>query len=158
MARDYTHHMGGGVPLGALAAILVVILAAGAFGWAWTDGAPQRLADAKQWTVKGPPCAPVSRQAFEARGVATRERLDYADIKFDRAYGHVSCAQIYDQGGRGFLKDTVCEFSSPTALIVRTGKGDVFYAPKVGQPVTITVSHGRPACVIGAPEWPTVGS
>jgi hypothetical protein len=118
MATDFGGgRKGGGLPLGVLAIVVVAALGAGL--WFWT--VPRWEAEARHWTVKGPPCRELTAQQYQA-AAAGGPRLqidDFDDVDFGRAYGHVSCADIHDDGGRGFGMHAVCEFSSPTRVVVR---------------------------------------
>ena len=150
MARDYTHHRRGGVPLGALAAILVAILAAGAFGWAWVDGAPARLADAKQWTVKGPPCQTVDAGEYQLRGGAHATKVTNFGVKFTREYGHIECTWL---GAKDLMAEkayVVCQFTGPNVIKVEAGKGASYFVPGVGEPATVEVRQGVARCVMGS--------
>lgn len=118
---------------------------------------PQWLAEARHWTVQGPACAPVSRAAFLASRIETPEALDYDEVSYRRSSGHASCAQIHDQGGRGFGLVDVCQFSSPNGLVVRTGKTETYYIATIGQPLAISIDHGVQSCVLGTTEWAPPG-
>lgn len=152
MARDYGgSRKGGGFPIGIAAVLVVVLLAAGL--WFWS--VPRWTAEASHWTVKGPPCRQVTAQQFEAASVGGPElQVDtFDDISFGRAYGHVSCADIHDDGGHGFGQHAVCQFSSPTRVVVRSARGQTYFEATPGQPVTVSVLKDRTDCVIGGNEW-----
>lgn len=118
---------------------------------------PQWVAEARAWTVKGPPCPTVSAAAFKSGGAPINETFEYDDVVFARAFGIASCAQIHDHGGVGFGRTSICQFSSPRALSAHAAKSDTFYALEVGQPVTVTIDGGSISCVIGASQFPPPG-
>ena len=76
--------------------------------------------------------------------------FEYGGTRFARKVGHVDCAMTVDNRGRGLGLVPTCQFTGPAALIVSTGKGDFYYLPGVGQPATVTISRGRPVCVLAA--------
>lgn len=152
MARDYGgSSKGGGLPIGLLAVVVVAALAGGL--WFWS--VPRWEAEAAHWTVKGPPCRELTAQQFQAADAGGPQlqidRFDEMDI--GRAYGHVSCADIHDDGGHGFGQHAVCQFSSPTRVVVRTTKRQTYFAADPGQPVTVSVLKDRTECVLGGNEW-----
>lgn len=66
-----------------------------------------QVAKARAWTVEGPPCPPLSRDAYlKLRPVA--HVIDYEGVQFGRGYGYVSCIVIADHGGRGLGTFPVC--------------------------------------------------
>lgn len=154
MARDYGGaSKSGGFPIGIAAIVIVALLAGGL--WFWS--VPRWEAEAKHWTIKGPPCRQLSAEQFLAANAdGPKLQVDsFDDIGFGRAYGHVSCADIHDDGGHGFGQHAVCQFSSPTRVAVTTAKGSTYFAAEPGRPVTVSVLSDRTECVIGGNEWGT---
>jgi hypothetical protein len=84
--------------------------------------------------------------------------MSFGDASFTRAYGHVACEEIHDHGGRGFGTLSVCQFSGPGPLAVRTAQGDAYYFIPNAKPAAVTVGQGRPACVVGTTEWDRMGT
>lgn len=151
MSRDFGGgRKRGGLPLGLLAIAGVAAIGTGL--WFWT--VPRWEAEASRWTVKGPPCKELSAAEFQAASADGPMQVDaFDDIDFGRAYGHVSCSDIHDDGGRGWGQHPVCQFSSPTRVVVRSGKAQTYFSAPPGQPVTVSVVKGRAECVLGGDEW-----
>lgn len=157
MSRDYgtrKRSKGHGLLLGVIALAAV----AAAAGYLWWNHRSAQIAEARHWTVQGPPCAPVSEADFKARGGPTPQAMDFEGVGFAREYGHVSCAGIQDHGGTGSGRLLVCQFSAPRALVVRTAKGPFYFIIDGGKPVSITIDHDQPSCVIGTTEWDRMGT
>jgi hypothetical protein len=106
------------------------------------------VADAKAWTIQGPPCPSLTRDAFQAQNLKPRRSFDYREVKLARAYGHVECRQIKNGGGQGLGSHTVCQFTSPAVLQVTTSKGDFFFLPGIGKPATVSIEQGVARCVL----------
>ena len=62
----------------------------------------------------------------------------------------MSCAMIAYNSGRGFGTFPVCQFTSPASLLVKTRRGEFYFAPGIGQPATVSVPHGLPQCVMNS--------
>jgi hypothetical protein len=132
---------------------LVVCGCVGAAGvvTAWLEMRTQRFAEAKSWTVEGPPCPSLSRAAIVAFGAVTWQTFDYDGFVIARIHGDATCSEIGYDGGRSLFGDfPVCQFERPGLLVIRTRQGIFRYAPGVGRPATISVPHGRPRCVVAA--------
>lgn len=109
-----------------------------------------RIADAKAWAIGGPPCPQITRAEFLVHGLKGPKRFDYEEAAFYRRFGHVTCAPIYDRGGRGRRFHPVCQFTSPGDLLIRTDAGEWYFRPGAGQPATVSVEHGQARCVMAA--------
>ena len=134
-----------GPVIAAGAAVLAIVFAVGA----WFLHRPEDIRRAQQWAVSGPPCPQVSAQAFQAQPVKIHERFEDNDISFGRGYGHVSCDDIKENGGKGFGSFTECQFTSPGALQVTTSSGDSYFLTKAS-PATVTVRKSGVGCVLAA--------
>jgi hypothetical protein len=134
----------------ALLAIIVVALVAGGF-WAWNRHVEMAVAEAQAWTIKGPPCPALTKQAYLAGAVHATQSTQLGDITFERAFGHVSCNFIANDGGRGVGDYPVCQFTSPAVLHIVTPKGEFWFFPSTG-PATVSVLHGQAQCVMAA-NW-----
>lgn len=132
-----------------LAVIVAALIPAGI--WSWRRHIELATAEARAWTIAGPPCPTLTRQAYEAGPVRATLQVQLGDISFDRAYGHVSCNFIAYDGGRGFGDYPVCQFTSPAVVHVSTPKGETWFFPSTG-PATVSVPHGVPRCVMAA-NW-----
>jgi hypothetical protein len=110
-----------------------------------------RIADAKAWKIDGPPCPTGSEAEFLARRYHRGpRRFDYEGVTFFRRWGHVSCAPVYEDGGRSTRFYPVCQFTGPGQLLIRTRKGDWYFSPGPGQPATISAQHGQARCVMAS--------
>lgn len=123
-------------------------------GWYLTtnyrDAIQLRIADAKAWRIEGPPCPRITQaQVLRPRQKGLR-RFEFEGVVFFRRYGHVECAAIRDDGGRGGRLYPVCQFTSPTDLIVRTDDGEWYFRPGPGRPATISTANGAPSCVVAS--------
>ena len=130
-----------------LAAAAVLILAFVIGNQVWHR--PGEIRKAELWAVSGPPCQQVSPQAFQAQPVRIHHRFENDEITFGRGFGHVSCEDIVNDGGKGFGTFTECQFTSPGALQVTTSSGDSYFLTKAS-PATVTVSKSGVGCVLAA--------
>ena len=134
-----------GPVIAAAAAVLAIAFAAGA----WFLHRPEDIRRAQQWAISGPPCPQVSASGFQAQPVRIHERFEDDGITFGRGYGHVSCEDIKDDGGKGFGSFTECQFTSPGALQVSTSSGDSYFVTKAS-PATVMVRKSAVSCVLAA--------
>ena len=135
---------GPGGPVIVIGAIVLVI----AFlvgSWLWHR--PRDIQKAETWAITGPPCPQVSPQAFEAQPVRIHEKFEDDDITFGRGYGHVSCDEIVNDGGRGFGTFTECQFTSPGAIQVTTKAGATYFLTGTSR-ATVTVKKDAVTCVL----------
>src|SRR5436190_1581885 len=109
-----------------------------------------RVADAVAWKIDGPPCRASDRAAFLGRHRKGPKKFTYENVEFFRRYGHVSCAPIYENGGRSDRFYPVCQFTSPGELMVRTPRGDWYFETGPGQPATVSARHGEARCVLAS--------
>lgn len=110
-----------------------------------------RIDDAKAWTITGPPCPTEAKDVFLQPHKKGPKRVDYEDVTIFRRFGHISCAPIYENGGRGRRFYPVCQFTGPGELLVRDGKGREWtFAPGPGQPATISMESGQAHCVMAS--------
>ena len=123
--------------------VLVIAFLIGS--WFWHR--PGDIRRAQEWAISGPPCPQVSAAAFKAQPVKIHERFEDDDIAFGRGYGHVSCDEIVNDGGRGFGTFTECQFSSPGAVQVTTKAGDVYFLTGTKR-ATVTVKKDAVSCVL----------
>ncbi len=135
-------------PVLPIVAILAVVLAAAVLAGWWLPRS-REIAKAEAWTFTGAPCPSVSAQAFAAWVVKPRESFEFGDITFARGYGHASCEEITNDGGKGFGRHPVCQFTAPAVLHVTTKRGDFYFITQTG-PATVAVEHGVASCVRAA--------
>ena len=131
----------------ALCAGLVVVSAAQVYAWLHRQDAA--IAEAKRWTITGPPCPSLSPAGFLASPIKPAHGFDFDDVRFARAFGHASCHEIGYDDGRNAETYPVCQFTSPAVLQITTSRGQFYFAPEV-RPATIAVRHGVPTCVMNS--------
>jgi hypothetical protein len=107
------------------------------------------IADAKAWTIEGPPCPQLSPADAARWPYRPKQDFDYAGVNFGYVYGHVACMQIHDDGGRSmFHGHAVCQFTSPASVAVQSGGVTAFFTPGLGQRATVSVEGGVARCVM----------
>src|SRR5687767_13498199 len=79
-----------------------------------------RAAEAK---VDGPPCPPATATELAARRMKVRKLTNYEGVIFGREFGHMDCRTLRYGAGWGSSIYPVCQFTSPSALYVKTDKG-----------------------------------
>lgn len=106
------------------------------------------VAEAKAWTIEGPPCPRLPLTETARQPAATRT-FGYAGAGFAYAYGHVACAQIHADGGRSLFRGyPVCQFTSPGVVMVDAAGARTLFAPGLGERATVTVRDGAAQCVM----------
>ena len=132
-----------------LAGVALVVLV-----WQFVGGyravQQERIADAREWRIEGPPCPQITAAQFVGKRQRGPRSFEYQGVTFFRRYGHVSCAPIYYDGGRSDLLYPVCQFTSPGDLLIRTRKGDWYFQPGPGQPATVSAAHDDARCVMAS--------
>lgn len=123
-------------------------------GWFLTSNyralVAERVRDARDWRIEGPPCPSSDRAAFLGVHHKPPRRFDYEGVAFFRRVGHVSCSPVYEKGGRSDRHYPVCQFTGPDDLMVRTRNGDWYFRPGPGQPATVSTQDGVARCVMAA--------
>jgi hypothetical protein len=107
------------------------------------------IAEAKAWTIDGPPCPQLSPVEAARWLYQPTKSFDYAGANIGYVFGHVACAQIHDDGGAALVRGhPVCQFTSPAVVAVETGRGKAFFTPGLGQRTTVSVQNGVARCVM----------
>lgn len=133
-----------------LALLGVLAFPAWLFGGSYLKRRDAALTLAREWAIEGPPCVSLTRAEFEARGLKVRKGTVYEGAAFYRAFGHMECSALRYGAGWSQRVYPVCQFTSPRALRVTTGKGDWYYALEPGQPATVSAPNGEARCVLAA--------
>ena len=108
------------------------------------------IAEAKAWTIEGPPCPRLPLAETARQPVATKT-FGYAGAGFAYAYGHVACAQIHADGGKSLFRGyPVCQFTSPGVVVVDTARGRTLFAPGLGERATVMLEDGAAQCVMAS--------
>ena len=108
------------------------------------------VAEAKAWTIDGPPC-PRLPLAETVRQPTATKTFGYAGAGFAYAYGHVACAQIHADGGKSLFRGyPVCQFTSPGVIVVDAAGTRTLFAPGLGERATVKVEDGAARCVMAS--------
>jgi hypothetical protein len=106
-----------------------------------------RIAEAKAWTVTGPPCAGGTGRAWDAD--APPQIVDFGKARFARAHGAIRCAEIGYDGGRSDDVFPVCQFDHPGRLEITTDHGATLFQLGPLEPASVSVEHGVARCAVG---------
>ena len=132
------------IGLVALLAAVVSIPAITAYGvWA---GVQEMKA---LWSIQGPPCPVVTAPSRMVQGRRPPTSFHYGGAEFAHQVGGASCVAIPEDGLFSHGSYHKCQFNGPAMVAVTVGGQKTIYEPGVGRTVTVTVRHGRPACVMG---------
>jgi DHA3 family macrolide efflux protein-like MFS transporter len=150
IVKDYgVRRLYGPLPVSA-ASVAVVVAAMVAFKTQEVSAEHQHVvAEAKAWTIAGPPCPSIGAIADIPYAVHPLETFSFQGVRFSRAYGYVSCRDVRERQGRGPGMITVCQFNSPTVLQVVTPQGRAVWLTGVHN-ASVSVTAGVPRCVLSA--------
>jgi hypothetical protein len=109
----------------------------------------RELAQEQGWVNAAAPCPSISADAYRTRYAAGERRTAFEGATLTRMYGHVMCADVDTAGTWGFASHPVCQFTSPNAIRVKTGKIEVFFEPGPGSLATITIDPKGVRCSLG---------
>jgi hypothetical protein len=118
---------------------------------AWTVASTwlERKAQARQWAIAGPACPALPAPPPHVRGHRTPQYFEYRGVDFGRQEGQVSCAAPPDGNPLSPASYTVCQFTAPDLLLVKSDAGESVFQPGPHRPATVTVRHGQVTCVLG---------
>ncbi len=133
-----------------IAAVLVLTLGVGLVTWNAVRGRKVDVATAQAWDIKGPPCAQLTLEQWNAKHLKVRDVTNYDGRMIGRWSGDVSCSDVKDSGGAGFGTDRICQFTNPTALAVTTPAGAFYFETGTGQPATLSLHQDKPKCVLAS--------
>lgn len=102
-----------------------------------------------QWAIQGPPCPIVAAPSIRVQGRKPPRTFHYGDAAFSYQVGDVSCVAPPEDGLFARRTYHVCQFNGPAMVAATVAGKRTIYEPGVGRTVTVTVRHGRPACVMG---------
>jgi hypothetical protein len=135
-----------------------VVLLLGALGWNLARYWSGQIAETREWTIPGPPCPALSRQALIAAGLQAAPEgdlrgfgdltSDYDGVRFSRRFGYMSCAAVRENGGYSLDSHPVCQFTRPGVVTVASAKGVFYFNTGSNAPATVSVKDGVPACVL----------
>lgn len=126
--------------------VAVVAVTGGEFAWRTAKSA--RAAAAAKAAPKPPPCGLTTHAKLTVH--YSLRTIAFKGAEFSRQLGNVNCAWVLTRryvGGRTY---TVCQFSSPGGVEVKTARGVYAFDPGPGVPATITIVDGLPRCVASA--------
>jgi hypothetical protein len=153
VTADYGIRRRGRSAFAVLGGALLGIGAVTFVAWEARDWLQRRDASvelSETWSLAGPPCAELSAAEFRSRGLKTPKAFEFEGVVMARRYGHVTCAMVHTNGGRGFGAFPVCQFTGPGALHVVTPQGEAWFETGVGRPATISTEAGKPRCVLAS--------
>jgi hypothetical protein len=116
----------------------------------WLRDRDLAIVEARTVALSGAPCRVVTPAAALALGLPLNQTFEYPGMRLTRAFGHVSCDEIGYEGGSGWGRFSVCQFTSPGLLHVTTSRQDVFFATGIGHPATVSLPHGELRCVLAS--------
>jgi hypothetical protein len=124
------------------------------WGLAWEHQVIARsTADTRLDAIVGPPC-PASRPAFD-RALKIQGPLpyvfDFNGVRFGRYFGYADCTVAASKDALGMGSYDVCQFTGPSALYVKTARGEFYFTPGVGHKATVLTEGGVARCVMAAP-------
>src|ERR1700749_1943146 len=99
-----------------IAAGVVIALAAAALIIVAVVNRSTRMAQAREWTASGPPCAHSTATALLAADEAPDQLTVFHGVRFARTHGAVRCNAIGYNEGRSGDDFPVCEFDHPGAV------------------------------------------
>jgi len=108
----------------------------------------ERQAQARQWAIAGPACPALPAPPPRVPGRRSPQYFEYRGADFGRQEGQVSCAAPPDANPLSPASYTVCQFTAPNLLLVKTDAGQSIFRPGL-RPATVTVRHGQVTCVLG---------
>ncbi|HLI65708.1 MAG TPA: hypothetical protein VKU90_05025 [Caulobacteraceae bacterium] len=129
-----------------LAVVGAPVLMTAALG-VWLLERNRAIEEAAAWTFTGPACRALTAAEYQARPSHPMPTFSYENVGFGRAYGHASCNNVVNDGGRGFGTFPECQFTSADLLKITTAKGD-FYFSVGSHPATVAVHRDTPSCVM----------
>jgi len=107
-----------------------------------------KIAEAKAWTVRGPPCARGAGVAWD-QSDAPPQIVDFGKARFARAHGATRCAELGYNGGRSDDVFPVCQFDHPGRLQITTDHGASLFELGPLDSATVSVERGVARCVLG---------
>jgi hypothetical protein len=134
-------------------AVLLAVL--GAIVYRYWSG---QVAEAREWSISGPPCPALGRAQFLAAGLQPAAdgdvrgfpdiSEDYDGVRFARRFGYISCADVRENGGLSLDSHPVCQFTRPEVLTITTARGVFYFNTGISAPATVSVKDGVPRCVM----------
>lgn len=126
---------------------VLALLATGALILVTAHDRQAKVAEAKAWTVSGPPCARAAGSAWDDAD-APPQIVDFGRARFARVHGATRCAEIGYDGGRSDDVFPVCQFDHPGRLEITTDHGATLFQLGPLDPATVSVEHGAVRCVV----------
>lgn len=112
------------------------------------DGLVRRHALRELWNIEGPPCPTLAPgpDVFGPRGPRT---FVFGEAALSRRLGHASCVAKTEAGLFTQATYSVCQFTGPAQIAVRTRGRTTWFAPGYGRRATVTIRRGEVSCVLG---------
>lgn len=137
-------------PFALLGGLLALLVVGGYLVWNGQHQRGKAIATAQTWSIAGTPCPSLSKAQFEAQVYPARREFEYGGVTFARHAGHVDCAAVAADGGKGRSRFPVCSFTSPVVIKVVTEKGESYFVPGPGKPATVSTQDGAATCVLAS--------
>ena len=144
VSKDLDRFIWGG------AAVAFFVSAAALGVYEWRDAQHFDRAYTVDWSVAGPHCPTLTASAVQSLELANQNPFAFGGVRGTMVSGAVTCTVLDLAGGRAVRPYTVCQFSSPFVISLKTPRGAVYFEPGVGKPATVSFRDGHLGCVVGA--------
>jgi hypothetical protein len=101
------------------------------------------------WDIKGPPCPPAHRSWAEVVQSREPHSFKYGGVEFSHPFGGADCASVPDGPFITRRAYYACQFTAPIMISVTAGGRTQLFEPGPGRHATVSLRHGRIACVLG---------
>lgn len=127
-----------------------IILAAAAIpALVAAEGLARRQALRELWTIEGPPCPRLPKPGLDVFGPRGAKTFAFGEAVLSRRLGHASCVAKTEAGLFTQATYTVCQFTGPAQIAVRTSQGTAWFEPGYGRRATVTIRRGEASCALG---------
>ncbi|MFC3080033.1 hypothetical protein ACFODL_18180 [Phenylobacterium terrae] len=114
-----------------------------------TEGLARRQALRGLWTIEGPPCPTLAQPGPDVFGPGGPRTFVFGEAALSRRLGHASCVAKTESGLFTQATYSVCQFTGPAQIAVRTQGRTTWFAPGYGRRATVTIRRGEVSCVLG---------
>jgi hypothetical protein len=106
----------------------------------------------KENIIIGTPCKPASG-AYILNPPMLAKRFNFESATFSRRVGDVLCHGKDFETPFHHNTDSICQFSAPDSVSIRTNRGLFYFDTGPGQDATVFVERGVARCVLSSPYW-----
>jgi hypothetical protein len=101
------------------------------------------------WDIKGPPC-PAPTHAWRDVVLSRQPHtFQYGGVDFAHPFGAADCVSVPDGPFITRRAYYACQFTAPIMISVTAGGRTTLFEPGPGRHATVSLRHGRIACVLG---------